>query len=489
LRYSEYKAGSGSVSQDIHAKQLALNDVISYTYGMKITQIKADFTQYPVYNPELLGLERDVDYPQELTLGDLSGNLLMLMWVLITAGMAKMSEENYLALAKLQQEINDGHQKSFHDKPLGKSNIPWIDYTKVTGITEEQKKRWIEILATITFNKNCNILLRLLGDEVADRLGDDSLTIDTLHKADLEGLDFRILGSNHLHLFVENFLSIEFDDDEEEKTYDSLLLNAQGVSLLSTIKSIENGVIDGDALRQKIHNVYSHSPRLKLIDYSKGDSDKEMALFVHAPFNLYRIVKVAEYFNITVPETFRSTDEVCKFIDQINEKFKETYADVYFSGAGKKDIPVLDDEAQGFAIVNSPVGALFWMKNYEVLDEDGVPECFNNIVITGMFHGHTDSSKKSSLPNRISLNSSCTQPSTSYTFPVAVSAIKSKKKLEVTTTREDTPSPVGLLADREPLMAPWYRRTIGSESVNSTTPSSPASGSGSATPTDHKTKY
>ncbi|MFI4957249.1 MAG: hypothetical protein ACHQAX_08590 [Gammaproteobacteria bacterium] len=469
-----------------------------------MTQVEADFTQYPLYNPGVLGLDVDAAYPQELTLGDLSGNLLMLMWVLITAGMAKMSEGNYRALVKLQQDISAGHEASFaidkqgNKKTIGgtpkKPGIPFIDISKVKGLSKEQQTEFLKALSGTKFIPN-NILLRLEGDEVADRIGDDSMMINTLFDMAEQGVEFHINASNHLHYFVQYFLSQKPDDDEDEdESFDDLILNGQGVSLLHMMKSIKNGVVDENDIRHKIQTVYS--TRLKLIDYSIGNTHKKMSLYAHAPFTPDRILKAAEALKVRLPtasESFENTNDVVDFINNINRQFNIIYVSVYFSGKSKEDLPALDEKAERCASEKNPIGALLWMKDYDKLDKDPSPACFNNITFEKLIHGHTDAPEHSSMPNRFSLNSDAAQPNNHYLFCVAVSSVKPKKILSIEAgeagrNESGMWSPTLLGSSSPVVMGTLYQKYMHRESTNNPTPNTADTDSGPGTPTGNKNK-
>lgn len=385
-------------------------------------RIHANLKIYPKYQPSLLGLDENHAITQELHVGDLSGNSLLLLWILITAGLVRMDDTSYYDdFYELYSSIKDSNQKaSIEIKGMTPRQATTLstDFKKLTPITPDQKETLSRILNNMHF-VDTNIILCLYGDEVGDRLGSDWLMLQLLLCLAEEEIPYKILASNHLHFFVTNLLSTGDED------LDALAVKCQGVSLLHLIKSIDKEILDKEQVLKQVEKIYKF--QLNLIGYTFLANDKAMAIRAHAPFDLQSIVDAGDFYKIKRPHIFKNAKEAALYIDSINAAFKTQYVYQYFSG--NPEIPELDELSCTYDSANNPIGALLWEKNFKKVNRP-VPECFKEIEAT-LYHGHTNTPSDDVYPNRFSLNSSYDQKEEQYELPIVVLPVLGQvKKLE-----------------------------------------------------------
>lgn len=437
-----------------------------------IKNVDANLTEFPTYSPSTLGLSDDVTRKQELTLGDLSGNTLLLLWTLLTAGIVEIDENNYRNFIELCAEINKNNANAVEPSETGIPGKGILNIKKLIPLTIEQANTFDVVLAAIRL-KNSNILLRLLGDELADRFDSDVLMIGLLYRLSVLAAPFKILASNHLHFFVENFLSTGSEDP-------AILAGGQGqgISLLHLQASITAGTVQNEKIRQQVHAIYT--TRLPLLDASIED-EKSMTLYAHAPFDLVGVEKAATALHIEMKEEYETTAEVALLIDEINEKFNAIYVIPYFSGSS--DIPKLSEDAENFGYAGNPLGGLIQQKDFTKI-KNPTPSRFRKISFTlvhghmdeeALVHGHIDSMEKNTntvLSPRFNLNSSVQQSPKQWKFPVA-----SRNDSATPTLRSNSSSPV------TPTNQPYVlNNSLRSIAIMSSPPTTPTTTIRSASP-------
>lgn len=301
-----------------------------------------------------------VDPAREITLGDLHGNALKLVWFLIREGFVDtgengMTEKKYLKLAKAwymgnTTSFNEIIQDALHILPG-------------TGT------------------------LRLIGDELADRGIDDSLTLCILEKLSESCSDsadekqekgvtdfhLEILFSNHSHFFFDWYSQVlEILEEKEAMDYivdellqdrqlmkrakqylgspawemkrtnhldspalsleqkiqllalskvpDSCFLSdpPQGKSLIRMVKKIDSWE-KIEALDKQIKSIYSKKT-FRLLSYTLTE-DGGITIYTHAPFGIQSIRALAQHLKLS--DTFRddSPAGLAESIDKINAVF------------------------------------------------------------------------------------------------------------------------------------------------------------------------
>ena len=306
----------------------------------------------------------------QITIGDLHGNAMKLMFLLVAHQIATITEEDYLALVKIYK-------------------------TPEEQLTAQYLEEFNEILGRITFNPGINITL--IGDELADRGSNDYFTLKILQKLKREGVPVEIIFSNHSMDFIECYeiyqhfdakkrhldysVMLELDADDkkvskERKTWPGLG-EYQARSMQNLQLLVDNNFVSMEEIKTIIQDVYK--PSLRAISYSLNEDKTEITIFSHAGIGLTIIKDLAkklavEYKDTTVEDLAQTIEDINKrfLIHLINNTIHTLYDPDKLDTAGE---PYPDDV---------PFERIAWNRHYKDLDRpddhSGYKVCF--------VHGH-----------------------------------------------------------------------------------------------------
>ena len=292
--------------------------------------------------------ELDTKYAKadaEITIGDLHGNSMKLMFMLVKHGIAKgLSDKDYADLVEIYK-------------------------LKSSDITKNHLSRFKKILDKIKFSQDKGI--RLIGDELADRGSNDYFTLKILEKLRLNQVPFEIMISNH---------SVEFlQVAESKKDFKPVMLHPQHASSLYALDHlVEKGLVKRDEILAINDKVYK--PSLKVIGYTLSESEQEITIHSHAGIGLNNIRDLANLFNIKYKDN--EMKDLANTIDQINHAFQNHLE--------KKELgKLLNADAMlqgytGFADPKHPLVYAMWNRDYSQLER---PEKKGNYRIK-FCHGH-----------------------------------------------------------------------------------------------------
>ena len=296
---------------------------------------QADLTQHP---KDIAKLKAGT----QLTIGDLHGNAMKLIYFLISEGVMKLSPPQKKRYKELYEIYNKLHG-------IFKSKKEYMkEYEKNKSEVKKYFKQFKEILDKAKFTQDSkNVMIRLIGDDIADRGANDYLTFLVMNKLNTaEDLDFKVLCSNYgadgLRIYEQIIKHNTFD--EFKKSYKAnnnrefkISYAGKGSSLNTTtldsngyLKSMHGLLIQlesGNISMQEFKRIYKKS--LLLIDYSISE-DGKLSIYTHAPIDLNDIRKVAKYYKIKFKPTKKieslneeNLKELTDTFDSINKKFQE----------------------------------------------------------------------------------------------------------------------------------------------------------------------
>lgn len=289
------------------------------------------------------------DPKRQVTLGDLHGNAMKLIYFLMREGALELSDEAYTTLHTLYEKDVD-------------------EFTAADLATIQS------ILAAAHWHKLGEI--RLIGDVLADRGNNDAITMAVIEAMHAHGLAPTVLFSNHDAEFVRAFLG-------------DALINlgpGQAASLQGLNRSIQFGVIKREAVLNFWREHYA--PKLKLLDYhiNRSTDPDTFSLFSHAPIGLETVVALAEKFAIPYNDT--TVDQLAATIDRINECFSALIVDANASLMDKLELNFEDiDELIGAPIsTKHPILRAIWNRGEQ--DHHLVlPEMHQSYRLVAV-HGH-----------------------------------------------------------------------------------------------------
>lgn len=218
----------------------------------------------------------------ELTIGDLHGNALKLMYFLVRHEIVILSIDDYASFVQIY-------------------NLP-TDLLNHTKLDE-----FDAILARLRV-ANCNVHLRFLGDEVADQGSNDYFTLKILEKLHQQHIRFEILFSEQGSRFIQTY-------EKHKCFYDPKLDSRQVWSMYKLHELVQRGLVSRDRIEDIVENVYK--PALKAISYNI--CPEGISIFSYAPIELNVVRLLAEQLNMSYKDG--SPQLLAQTIEGINQAF------------------------------------------------------------------------------------------------------------------------------------------------------------------------
>lgn len=231
----------------------------------------------------------------QITIGDLHGNAIKLLFTLVKEGILKhFSAEDYQTLVT-------------------------IYLTPPKDLTRENIKEFNDILAKMEFENKT--MLRLIGDELADRGMNDYFTLKILQKLHQHHVPTEIILSNHGIEYVNNYVRYRKHIEPESRfntTYE--LHQDYAKSMLNMDYLLDKNLIDQDDVNT-CSDIYLNT--LKLLSYTLEKDEnghQKILIYSHAPIGLSEIKQLAIFFHIRHEDD--TCELLCNTIDCINAKFQ-----------------------------------------------------------------------------------------------------------------------------------------------------------------------
>jgi len=279
-----------------------------------------------IYSLPTLDTNHLADKNAQITVGDLHGNAMKLMFVLVRHGIVtNMDAERYNELVRLYK-------------------------TDVDRLTAEDIKRFNDILCTLTFNQDA--MIRLLGDELCDRGSNDYFTLKIIQKLYENKVPCQIILSNHSIEFIEAYeTKLKFFPTVLEPRFAQSMINLQ---ILITRKLIT---------KEEVRAIFreSYKPLLSAIAYSLNEDSTSIMIYSHAPIDLRAIRSMAK--KLKIPFNDASAIDLAKTIDNINE--------IYQQHVSHNTVHTLyDKEAMEFAYNVTPIPSSQYPFEYTMWNRD-----------------------------------------------------------------------------------------------------------------------
>ena len=241
---------------------------------------EADLLKYPDLD------QINSSIKQNIVFGDMHANALKFVNFLIRQSVLTMSKEDYTEIIKIY-------------------TIP------VNELTKADLKRFNEILESTPIN-NKQLLITLLGDELADKGNNDYFTLKLLEKI-APHLQFDIVLSNHGLEFINMY-------ENGLTEYKPNLRKDQIYSMINLLTLIKKGLVDYSEIEKiiKIH----YQAHLKLLSYSMSKNNKFITIYSHAAIGIETIKSLAKLFKVNYND--KTSCDLAKTIENINKAFIET---------------------------------------------------------------------------------------------------------------------------------------------------------------------
>jgi hypothetical protein len=264
-------------------------------YGLTLG--KANLASYP----EQISHLKSAD---ELVFGDLHGNTMKLIHILIREGTMELDPDRAVSV-KLYQELAAIYLKG----PLRRGGL---DFAALT--------RFKEIIKNAKINKN-GPRFKFLGDELGDRGTNDFFTLLVIDKMHQSEVPFNFILSNHTQRFLDFFETEVMRGNAVPKPSEwrsmASMFNLQAMLRYPGTEELKTELV-------KLVKT-SYLPHLKAVSYTL-DSNNRLFLQTHAPVGLEGILKVARQFRVDcglLSVLRESRESLTRCIDAINLKFDQ----------------------------------------------------------------------------------------------------------------------------------------------------------------------
>lgn len=325
----------------------------------------------------------------EVQFGDMHGNTLKILALLKTSGIIDIPKDKYDDFVKLYTEtynLMEDHSRKGQTANGDSRYRCWKRFAKDNPVfTEEMKILFESILASIhVINKER--FVTFLGDILSDRGASDYLTLKLLAHLKNEGMQYRIIFSNHDLEFIwqyERLLSdpvsgLDERDDQIMYRYAMATDRHQGASVHHLLACVRQRVLTIDELTQMVRLAYY--PHVELFAYSLKKKGTGIYFLSHAPMSLKEMVnQVEQKFGIDINTVNRN--QFAKSIDKVNTQFKQILLDGEFTSAA----PWQDDASKR----NNPIYKIVWTRQ---ISSDARPlreTDFDTLKPVTFVHGHS----------------------------------------------------------------------------------------------------
>lgn len=261
---------------------------------------EANISEHPLVEPG--------HHPAEITLGDMHGNVLRLIYSLIAEGAITLeTPEDYESLFAIYMD-------PMWDEPVEK----WSDHVEYLLAEFQRITSKIKVNPPFSF-------LRLIGDEVSDRGTSDLLTLsflDTLEekmKRSDPQAKIQALLSNHSADFIHCQRPKEYGP-YAPKVKDEGNARRSYYNYVKAIEYFKNK--DSNFIKDKVIKPYiNHLNRIDLFSYKIDEANNTFYLFTHAPVGRETIIGLAKLYE--VPFQDKTMQQLGATMDAINKKFRE----------------------------------------------------------------------------------------------------------------------------------------------------------------------
>jgi hypothetical protein len=234
-----------------------------------------------------------------VTIGDLHGNAIKLLFFLIREKAFSITETNYNKLVKIYRKNTN--------------KLTPNDLIQFENIVNNMQK-----LVDAP-------LLRLIGDELADRGKNDYFTLLLLKKMDSDNINFDILLSNHSAEFID-----AFKKGLSSEVITHLSSAGQDNSIQGLADLLRNNLVKSDDVDDLVQNHYLK--HISLLNYEIDNSSEipEITLFTHAPVNFGVIERLHHQLGLLPQDQsieYTSIEDVIDRIETINTEFHNRLLD------------------------------------------------------------------------------------------------------------------------------------------------------------------
>lgn len=285
----------------------------------------------------------------QVTIGDLHGNAMKLMFMLVKHGIAtNIDKADYNRLVTLYK-------------------------TPTEDLTKEHLDEFNQILSKLEFNKDS--LVRLIGDELADRGNNDYFTLKILQKLSEHNVPVEIIVSNHSIEFIEAC--------EKQNDFHPPMLRWGHASSMQKLQClVEKGIVTREEIVAIANKNYK--PTLRAISYSLSEDKQEITIYSHAGIGLNTIKNLTQKLKVEYQDATAS--ELAQTIDKVNAQFQK-----HVQNNTVNTLYTRDKMFEGYCgeadLSDAPFEFIMWNRLYHHINRPAVHSGYK----VNFAHGHDSS--------------------------------------------------------------------------------------------------
>lgn len=284
-----------------------------------------------------------------ITLGDMHGNTMKLIWCLIREGVIEVSENDF--------------------------NAMWSAYDAIpTDRTAGVLNKFKELLNSVTVNSGFSVCL--LGDLFSDRGNNDYFTLKVLEKLHQAGVKPEITYSNHDVWLLDSYNKLS--------SAQYFLPVSRWPSLIGLYDCVFAGIVEPAEVQLLVKNYIL--PHIKPIAYILSEDKKTIDLFMHAPNNFAAIKKFTEILGIADNYQPKDAVDLAKTLDEINVRLQKLCA--------AQDSEVIATASSG---INANMAGMV-LHNFIWNRMENTQGCIDfttyPVFVSHVVHGHTEVKKQ-----------------------------------------------------------------------------------------------
>ena len=340
-----------------------------------------DISKYPKNIQEVVG-------DQQVTLGDLHGNSLKLLFTLIKHGFVEgISKEDYEWGAEL-----------YHHSALEPDEYP----------NSNELNKFNRIIAKMRLKPEAaGAKLRLLGDELADRGANDYFTLKILQQLKKQGVNYEIIYSNHSFTFLAAYEQYKVKSDEinadqtlteQEKKEHKLEAFTKATAQCRPTPSFDNLqalISDMPEMMDEIESIVesAYMPSFKLVTYTLNSTKDEITLGSHAPIDVAVIARAAAELGVEFSD--ETATDLAKSIDSMNEAFEQLIK------AQKVMSTVYPKSERGQPRIVTALHDIMWNRDYTLLNRSAEHKGYSVNYMHGHDSGGPNANNVANLDNQL----------------------------------------------------------------------------------------
>lgn len=349
-------------------------------------------------------IESLADKNIQLVVGDLHGNALTLLYILVRHGILEITPPQYALLFQKYSKF-------------------------LSPLTSKDLNDFNTILNNATFHPNA--FVSFIGDCFADRGNNDYFTLLILNHLAKNNIQYEIILSNHDADFICAY-------ETKDKFLPTYLNNGHAMSMVNMQALIDKALIDPDNIKMMIDLCYK--PQLKLLSYTLNEDRNEINIATHAGIGIDNIQYIADTLGVAFDDS--NAEYLAQSIDRINEKFQLEYV-MSNNVHSLFNRPTVEQGYRGleFSIEqqkNYPIEFLIWNRHYTKLNRVSPYKGYTINYIHG--HDFTESSKNNIYNVDNFLGKSMGDYSGKYNIVICENGIHSLENIISLSTDDDTQS-------------------------------------------------